>query len=100
MHNLCTLCPGGRVCLQAHPPRPISLTLARSCALEVVQKLCNNGARRAGAASAEVAMRILVAGATGYVGHQLIPRLLARGHGVRALVRDPRRAAGVLPADA
>lgn len=30
-------------------------------------------------------------GATGFVGSRLIPELLARGHRVRALVRDPRR---------
>lgn len=34
---------------------------------------------------------ILVTGATGVVGTALIPELLARGHAVRALVRDPRR---------
>src|SRR4051812_40659580 len=30
---------------------------------------------------------VFVAGATGYIGSALIPQLLARGHGVRALVR-------------
>ena len=39
-------------------------------------------------------MNILVTGATGYIGGRLIPRLLERGHTVRILVRDPRRAAG------
>ncbi|MBP6440627.1 MAG: NAD(P)H-binding protein, partial [Caldilineaceae bacterium] len=39
-------------------------------------------------------MRILVTGATGYVGGRLIPRLLERGHQVRVFVRDPRRIAG------
>jgi uncharacterized protein YbjT (DUF2867 family) len=33
--------------------------------------------------------RILVTGATGFVGGRLIPRLLARGHVVRAFVRRP-----------
>ena len=42
-------------------------------------------------------MKILVAGATGYIGRQLVPRLLQEGHQVRALARDPGRAAGVLP---
>ena len=39
-------------------------------------------------------MRILVTGATGYVGGRLIPRLLERGHQVRVFVRDPQRIAG------
>jgi uncharacterized protein YbjT (DUF2867 family) len=35
--------------------------------------------------------RVLVTGATGYVGGRLVPRLLERGHAVRVLVRDPSR---------
>lgn len=35
--------------------------------------------------------RCLVTGATGYVGGRLAPRLLARGHRVRALARTPSR---------
>jgi uncharacterized protein YbjT (DUF2867 family) len=38
--------------------------------------------------------RILVLGATGYVGRRLVPRLLAAGHTVRCLVRDPRKLEG------
>jgi uncharacterized protein YbjT (DUF2867 family)/uncharacterized protein YndB with AHSA1/START domain len=38
--------------------------------------------------------RILVTGATGYVGGRLVPRLLAAGYQVRCLTRDPRRLAG------
>jgi uncharacterized protein YbjT (DUF2867 family) len=34
---------------------------------------------------------ILLTGATGLVGGELLPRLLADGHEIRALVRDPRR---------
>ena len=36
-------------------------------------------------------MRILVTGATGYIGGRLTPRLLEAGHEVRVLVRDPAR---------
>ena len=36
-------------------------------------------------------MRILVTGASGFVGSLLIPRLLSEGHTVRALGRDPAR---------
>jgi uncharacterized protein YbjT (DUF2867 family) len=34
---------------------------------------------------------LLLTGATGIVGSELLQHLVARGHGVRALVRDPRR---------
>jgi dihydroflavonol-4-reductase len=43
-------------------------------------------------------MRALVTGATGKVGHAISSALLERGDQVRALVRDPKRAASVLPA--
>ena len=36
-------------------------------------------------------MRILVTGATGYLGGRLAPRLVSAGHDVRVLVRDPVR---------
>lgn len=39
-------------------------------------------------------MKILVTGATGYIGGRLVHRLLERGHRVRVLVRDPRRLRG------
>ncbi len=44
-------------------------------------------------------MLVLVTGATGYIGRQLVERLLAAGHQVRCLVRNPGRA-GSLPAAA
>ena len=43
-------------------------------------------------------MRALVTGATGKVGHAVASALAQRGDEVRALVRDPARAAAVLPA--
>jgi uncharacterized protein YbjT (DUF2867 family) len=39
-------------------------------------------------------MKILVTGATGYIGGRLVPRLLEAGHSVRVLVRDPARIRG------
>src|SRR3954447_23326607 len=45
-------------------------------------------------------MQILVTGATGKVGHAIAAALLRRGEQVRVLVRDPSRAAGILPAGA
>lgn len=44
-------------------------------------------------------MRVLVAGATGYVGGRLVPRLLDAGHQVRVFVRDPSRIRGRTWAD-
>jgi uncharacterized protein YbjT (DUF2867 family) len=37
-------------------------------------------------------VKVLVLGGTGYVGRNLIPRLIAEGHQVRCLVRDPNKA--------
>ena len=39
-------------------------------------------------------MRILVTGATGYVGGRLVPRLLAHGHEIVCLARDPSHISG------
>ena len=36
-------------------------------------------------------MRVLVTGATGYIGGRLVPRLIEAGHSVRVLVRRPDR---------
>ena len=38
-------------------------------------------------------MRVLVTGATGYIGGRLVPQLVECGYAVTVLVRDPRRAA-------
>ncbi|HEX2321897.1 MAG TPA: NAD(P)-dependent oxidoreductase [Streptosporangiaceae bacterium] len=40
-------------------------------------------------------MRVLVAGATGAVGKQLVPQLIAAGHQVTATTRSPGKAAGL-----
>ncbi|NNL71373.1 MAG: NAD(P)H-binding protein, partial [Acidimicrobiia bacterium] len=37
--------------------------------------------------------RILVTGATGYIGGRLIPRLLELGYRARCMTRDPRKLA-------
>ena len=42
-----------------------------------------------------MAQRILLTGATGYIGGRLAPRLLDRGYDVRCLVRDPDRLTGL-----
>src|SRR3954469_13941702 len=42
-------------------------------------------------------MKTLVTGATGKVGHAVASALLERGDEVRALLRDPARAAGQVP---
>lgn len=39
-------------------------------------------------------MKILVTGATGYIGGRLIPRLLESGHSLRVFVRDARKIEG------
>ena len=38
-------------------------------------------------------MKVLVTGATGYIGGRLVPRLLEQGHEVRVLVRNPAHVA-------
>src|SRR2546430_3389625 len=40
-------------------------------------------------------MRIFLTGATGFVGRNMLKRLLAEGHSVRALVREPEKAAAL-----
>ena len=38
--------------------------------------------------------RVAIAGATGYVGGRMVPRLLELGYSVRCLVRSPRKLSG------
>jgi len=45
-------------------------------------------------------MRIFVAGATGALGHRLVPLLVERGHQVTAMTRTPAKAAGLRAAGA
>lgn len=45
------------------------------------------------AASRTSPPRVLVTGATGYVGGRLVPALLERGHAVRCVAREPRKLA-------
>lgn len=40
-------------------------------------------------------MQVFLTGATGFVGRNVLTRLLAEGHAVRALVRDPARTPGL-----
>lgn len=49
----------------------------------------------ASAAATDGPLRVLVTGATGYVGGRLVPELLADGHKVRAVARTPERLAEV-----
>src|SRR5437016_4769356 len=42
---------------------------------------------------------ILITGSTGYIGRHLVARLVEKCQSPRCLVRDPRRAAAILPAD-
>lgn len=44
-------------------------------------------------------MNVLVTGATGLIGNAIARRLVARGDTVRALVRDPEKAARLLPSE-
>lgn len=41
---------------------------------------------------------LLITGATGYIGRHLVQRLVSEGERPRCLVRDPKRAATILPA--
>ena len=43
-------------------------------------------------------MNVVVTGATGFIGHRLVRRLIDQGHSVTAWTRDAERAAISLPA--
>src|SRR5579871_2326465 len=45
----------------------------------------------AGISIEELTMRVFVAGATGAIGKQLVPRLVAAGHEVHGMTRTPGR---------
>ena len=45
-------------------------------------------------------LTVLVVGATGSIGRLVVTEAIARGHTVRALVRDRAKGAQLLPADA
>lgn len=44
-------------------------------------------------------MKIFITGATGFIGGEIVLGLLGKGHQVRAMVRRPDRARGLLPSD-
>jgi uncharacterized protein YbjT (DUF2867 family) len=52
------------------------------------------------ATSSSAQMRILVTGASGFVGSLLVPKLRAQGHTLRAIGRDPARVRAALSRDA
>ncbi len=63
-------------------------------------RLARMKARRAGplAAGLKAGSRVLVTGATGFIGSRLVEAMVAEGVHVTALVRDPKRAMEKLPA--
>ena len=60
----------------------------------------NKHARSLSASQPEALGRVLVTGATGFIGFELAKRLVARGHDVRLMVRRPERAALLRPLNA
>src|SRR5262249_50532478 len=83
--------------LDAHPgPRPAHQVAARA---DQPARLRQPGpAARIALAEGASLMRVLVTGATGFICAHLCCALVARGHQVVALVRDPKKAATELPA--
>src|ERR1700678_3763910 len=72
------------------PSRSMATRLGRSALMRViVQARSGRLDLNIGSGPSVVPMKILVTGATGSVGREVVAQLRARGHAVRAVARDP-----------